>query len=174
VICVFVDNGPGSGRNFDGLFAIERYAIIPIVRKSPKQPAEYLQELGLRRTPVRLSVLKILSQDGQPLSAAQVLERMPAGIDRVTLYRTLNTLTAGKLLHRVRGDDQIWRYGIGDPGKSPRHEHAHFVCDACGTVECLSGAAVPETSAKQSGIGPGYRVDYSEVLLHGTCPDCGR
>ena len=142
--------------------------------KPTKQPADWLQELGLRRTPVRLDVLKILGQEKQPLSAPQILERMPTGIDKVTLYRTLNTLTEKKLLHRVRGDDQIWRYGMDNLDKSARHEHAHFVCDECGTVECLSNAPVKEKSAKQSGIGPGYRVEYSEVLVHGTCPDCRR
>ncbi len=99
---------------------------------------------GLRRTKMRLAVLKILGQNGQPLSAPRILERLPAGIDRVTLYRTLNTLTEKKFLHRVRGDDQIWRYGMGDLEAAARHGHAHFVCDKCGTVECLSDTPVPE------------------------------
>ncbi len=133
-----------------------------------------LHDAGLRRTPIRLDVLKILSQDKQPLSAPQIVERFPEGIDRVTLYRTLHTLTQKKLLHRVRGDDQIWRYGIGDLKGAARHEHAHFVCDECGTVECLSDTPAPDNTAKRSGVRPGYRVEYSEVLVHGTCPDCRR
>jgi Fur family ferric uptake transcriptional regulator len=120
---------------------------------------------------VRLAVLKILADSGQPLGAPQILERMPAGIDRVTLYRTLNTLTEKKLLHRVRGDDQIWRYGMGDFDAHARHAHAHFVCDKCGTVECLSEQPVP---AKRSRVRAGYRVDYSEVLVHGACPECSK
>jgi Fur family ferric uptake transcriptional regulator len=123
---------------------------------------------------MRLNVLKILIQDRQPLSASQILERFAGKIDRVTLYRTLNTLTEKRLLHRVRGDDQIWRYGIGDTKGTTRHEHAHFVCDECGTVECLSNTSVPEKVAKRTAVRPGYHVEYSELLVHGTCPDCGR
>jgi Fur family transcriptional regulator, ferric uptake regulator len=124
---------------------------------------------------MRLNVLRILAQEGQPLSASQISERFSDGIDKVTLYRTLKTLTQKKLLHRVRGDDQIWRYGMGPVKGVSRHEHAHFVCDECGTVECLSDAPVLEKkTAKQSGVRPGYRVEYSEVLVHGTCPDCHR
>jgi Fur family ferric uptake transcriptional regulator len=131
-----------------------------------------LRSAGLKRTTVRLAVLNILVRNGQPLSAPQILERLPAEIDRVTLYRTLNTLTDKKLLHRVHGDDQIWRYGMGDVSAAARHGHAHFVCDKCGTVECLSDTPVPQGAAKRSGVRAGYRVDYSEVLVHGACPDC--
>jgi Fur family transcriptional regulator, ferric uptake regulator len=136
--------------------------------------ADSLRQAGLKRTPVRLAVLNVLSRDQQPLSAPQILERLPEGTDHVTLYRTLNTLTESKILHRVRGDDQAWRYGLRENRGAARHEHAHFVCDECGTVECLADAPAPETSAKRSGVRPGYRVEYSEVLVHGTCPDCRR
>jgi Fur family ferric uptake transcriptional regulator len=144
------------------------------VNKAGEKTADTLREVGLRRTPMRLDVLRILTHEGQPLSAPQILERFPDGIDKVTLYRTLNTLTQKKLLHRVRGDDQIWRYGMGDLKNAAHHEHAHFVCDECGTVECLSDTTAPEKAAKRSGVRPGYRVEYSEVLVHGTCPDCRR
>jgi len=138
----------------------------------PKNLDELLRNAGLRCTSVRLEVLKVLTHAGQPVSAPQVLERLPDGIDRVTLYRTLNSFTEKKLLHRIRGDDQIWRYGLGDLGGTGRHGHAHFVCDKCGTVECLSDTPAPEKTARRSGVRPGYRVDYSEVLVHGACPDC--
>jgi Fur family transcriptional regulator, ferric uptake regulator len=142
------------------------------------QPADALRRAGLKRTPVRLGVLNILSEHPQPLSAPQILARLPDGADHVTLYRTLNTLTDSKILHRVRGDDQAWRYGLREAHGAARHEHAHFVCDECGTVECLSETPGVETSAKKtakkSGVRPGYRVEYSEVLVHGTCPDCRR
>jgi len=144
------------------------------VHKTPATPNHALREAGLRRTPVRLGVLDVLAQDKQPLTAPQILARLPQGTDNVTLYRTLNTFTRKKLVHRVRGDDQVWRYGLGGPQDSHRHEHAHFVCDDCGTVECLADAPVPKQAVKRSRIRSGYRVAYSEVLVHGTCPDCHR
>jgi Fur family ferric uptake transcriptional regulator len=140
--------------------------------KLANKPIELLHGAGLRHTPVRAGVLEVLFQSKAPLSAPQILSQLPADTDNVTLYRTLNTLTGKKLLHRVRGDDQIWRYGIGDG--TARHEHAHFVCDECGTVECLPDVNLPEGNARRSGVRPGYRIDYSEVLVHGACPDCRR
>jgi Fur family transcriptional regulator, ferric uptake regulator len=140
--------------------------------RAEKKPVDLLHGAGLRRTPVRTHVLELLSRSKAPLSAPQILEQLPEGTDNVTLYRTLNTLTLKKLLHRVRGDDQIWRYGSGNGGT--RHEHAHFVCDECGTVECLTDVPLSDTTVKRSGVRPGYRVDYSEILVHGACPDCRR
>jgi Fur family ferric uptake transcriptional regulator len=126
-----------------------------------------LHEAGLRRTSVRQGVLDVLFREKQPLSVPQIQERLPEGTDTVTIYRTLNTFTGKKLVHRVRGDDQVWRYGLDNPKASP-HEHAHFVCDECGTVECMEESPVPKKIPKKTG----YRVNYSEVLVHGTCPDC--
>lgn len=144
--------------------------------QTPAQFGKALQTLGLRRTAVRLRVLEILSHKHQPLTAAEILELMPKGTDQVTVYRTLNTLTSKKLLKRVRGDEQIWRYerSGGDPKDAARHEHAHFVCDECGTVECLGEEPLPPEKTRRSAVRAGYRVDYSEVLMHGACRDCQR
>jgi Fur family ferric uptake transcriptional regulator len=166
---------PGEGRALSSFRTPPIKCYNPCVDKTEQTPADVLHGAGLRRTPMRVDVMNILAREGQPLSASQILERFADGIDKVTLYRTLNTLTQKKLLHRVRGDDQIWRYGMGNPKGTARHEHAHFVCDECGTVECLSDNPVPEKKVvKKSGVRPGYRVEYSEVLVHGTCPDCSR
>ena len=152
------------------LFFISCYNLLvpDVIKKS----VEILREAGLRRTPVRTGVLDILSRDKQSLTAPQILECLPEGTDIITLYRTLKTFTTKKLVHRVRGDDQAWRYGIGSAKDSARHGHAHFVCDDCGAVECLDDTPVPRQAIKQTKIRPGYRISYSELLVHGTCPDC--
>ena len=132
---------------------------------------ELLRDAGLKRTPARTSLLEALFHEKQPLSAPQIMAKLARGMDHVTLYRTLKTFTEHKLLHRVRGEDQVWRYRVGKPDAGG-HEHAHIVCDACGTVECLPEARWPDKAAKKAGLRSGYDVAYSEVLVHGTCPDC--
>lgn len=145
-----------------------------VTGKARTGAVELLRSAGLRCTPVRVGMLRLLGEAGRALSAAQLLERMPGRTDKVTLYRTLNTLTGKSLLHRVRGDDQIWRYGMGKPRVAAHQAHAHFVCDECGTVECLANAPVAKRVRKRAGIRRGYRVDYSEVLVHGSCAGCRR
>lgn len=132
-----------------------------------------LREAGLKRTPVRLAVLELLAGMHTPLAAQQILDALPTSTDSVTVYRTLNTLTEHRLLHRIRGDDRVWRYALSDSEpQSPRHDHAHFVCESCGSVECLRDVPIPRKLMQQVAPDQQYRVKYSELLLHGVCPRC--
>ena len=64
-----------------------------------------LRKTGLRKTPVRISVLELLERSGRPMSVPQILARLK-GVDTVTVYRTLGTFVGKRLVHRVRGDDR--------------------------------------------------------------------
>jgi Fur family ferric uptake transcriptional regulator len=138
--------------------------------------SEVLRAAGLRRTPVRAGVLDVLASAGGPLAAPQVIERLPADTDAVTVYRTLNTFTRNRLVHRIHGEDRTWRYALS--GNSPTrrspaaHHHPHFVCDECGTVECLEDSSIPKGLIPSLKVGSRYAVSYPEVVLHGLCPKC--
>ncbi len=133
---------------------------------------QLLQRAALRRTPVRLGVLDLLASSRTPLDVPGILAALPSRTDAVTVYRTLNTFFRKKLIHRIRGEDRGWRYAIGTRGEQIEHQHPHFVCNTCGKVECLTDADIPATLVKMLGVGPKYRVSYSEVVLHGLCPRC--
>jgi Fur family ferric uptake transcriptional regulator len=140
-------------------------------------PSELLRRTGLRRTPVRLGVLSVLAAAQQPLGVAQVLEKLPEHTDTVTVYRTLNTFTEKRVVHRVRGEDRTWRYalsaggGSAEPAHAP-HAHPHFVCETCGQVECLEESQIPGNFVRSLKVADGYEVHYPEVTLHGVCPKC--
>jgi Fe2+ or Zn2+ uptake regulation protein len=131
-----------------------------------------LKKSKLRRTPVRAGVLEILSKASRPLGAVEILEKLPAQTDAVTVYRTLNTYTSKNVCHRIRGEDRVWRYALGDPQETKAHHHPHFVCENCGRVECLKDAEIPADFVKSLGVGTRYTISYPEVVLHGNCPKC--
>ncbi len=132
-----------------------------------------LKRAKLRRTPVRAGVLEILLKSARPLGAVEILEKLPPHTDAVTVYRTLNTFTGKNVLHRVRGEDRVWRYALGDPHHDTgAHQHPHFVCEECGKVECLRDAEIPAGFVNSLGVAGEYRVRYPEVVLHGVCPRC--
>ena len=112
------------------------------------------------------------------MAVPQIIEQLPEHTDAVTVYRTLNTFTRKRLVHRVHGEDRTWRYALstGNGGRGPRqpnaHQHPHFVCDECGTVECLEDSAIPKTLVPSLHVGARYAVRYPEVVLHGLCPRC--
>ena len=131
-----------------------------------------LKEARLRRTPMRLAILDVLIHSDEPLGAAQIQARLPAGTDLVTVYRTLRTFTEKSLAHRVRGEDQTWRYALGKPVDRARHRHPHFVCNDCGTVACMDEVAIPSRFVRSLHVGRQYEVSWPEVILHGLCPKC--
>ncbi len=131
-----------------------------------------LKSSGLKRTPVRIGVLETLAAAHEPMDVAELLKKLPTFTEPVTVYRTLNTFVTKKLVHRVRGEDRSWRYAVGDMSHTHEHQHAHFVCDACGKVECIADARIPPKLLEKIQPAAGYTISYPEVLLHGTCPKC--
>lgn len=132
-----------------------------------------LHAAGLRKTPARLAVIDLLRAATRPLSVQDLQAQMPAGSDLVTVYRTLNTLVRKSLARRVRSDDRGWLFELSaDATDRKEHGHAHFVCDSCGTVECLPDVPMPDVAAAKRRLQKGYELTTQEVTLHGTCPEC--
>jgi len=145
------------------------------VRSGSEDSDALLSRHGLRRTPVRVGVIDLLLRSARPLSVPQILGKLRAklaGVDTVTVYRTLNTFARKKLVHRVRGDDRTWLYAAGDCAAPAQHLHPHFVCDECGKVECLEDSQIPRTLVDNLAVDRAYAVRYPEVVLHGMCPKC--
>lgn len=132
----------------------------------------FLHAAGLRRTPVRSAVLEVLAKASRPIGVPDMLGKLPRGTDVVTVYRTLNTFTRKKLVHRIQAEDRSWRYALGASTIKMDHRHPHFVCEKCQNVECLSGAEIPKTLPRAMGVKSAYSISYSEVVLHGVCPRC--
>jgi Fur family ferric uptake transcriptional regulator len=158
---------------FAGIYKVSRSGYDSVVNRDETIKA-ILQNAGLRRTPVRLAVLDAVISSIRPLGAPDVIRQLGEDTDSVTVYRTLNTLAEHKLVHRVRGEGGAWQYAASSANESEqkRHPHAHFVCDECGTVECLQRMPVPGALAHPTGLGKKYDVTYAEVLVHGVCPNC--
>jgi len=130
-----------------------------------------LKQKNLRKTPVRVGVLELLTRNHRPMSVPEILGKLKR-VDTVTVYRTLNTFVRKKMVHRVRSEDRSWLYATTDSHAQPKHLHPHFVCENCGKVECLEGAEIPESFIESLHVDRGYSVTYPEVVLHGTCPRC--
>ena len=137
-----------------------------------EQSLRILSEAGLRRTPMRIAMLNLLSAARSPLTVPEILERLGSDMDSVTVYRTLHTFTESKLVHRILGEDRSWRYATSASQAHAVHAHPHFVCDGCGTVECLAKSRIPSSFIPSLHIGREYRVKFPEVVLHGLCPKC--
>jgi Fur family transcriptional regulator, ferric uptake regulator len=130
-----------------------------------------LKRAKLRKTPTRMRVLGVLVAATDTMGAIDILEQLRVHTDSVTLYRTLNSLVKRAVVHRIRGEDRIWRYALSDPEET-HARHPHFICDSCGRVECMKEAELPRKLLRQLKVGHQHVVTHAEVILHGTCSQC--
>lgn len=126
-----------------------------------------LADRGARVTRARIDVFAVLLAAHEALSHHDVERRLARrhDIDRVTLYRVLEWLTAQGLAHKVAGEDRVWRFSAA--GQRESGTHAHFQCSDCGRVICLDEARVPAIA-----LPTGFRRREVEVTVRGTCDAC--
>lgn len=138
-------------------------------RFDAEQWSARLRAAGLRVTSTRLDILRILAQAPAPMNAQDVFTTLGVRTaDRVTVYRTLNSFVRAGLVHRIDPGDRVWRFGLTDTGHA---DHAHFVCDTCGAVECLENAAI-RVSVEGDTRQRAARITQRDVYLHGECDSC--
>ncbi|WP_438392053.1 Fur family transcriptional regulator [Caballeronia sp. DA-9] len=153
-------------------------------RHSPRTPAPHaatdwasrLREAGLRCTALTVAVLEHLEGARQPRSHDELARDLGAAavagkIDRVTLYRILDRLTAAGLVTRIQGSDRAWRHAIAQPQSAS----GYFECDQCHSISTLPED--PELAGVLARIERrlsrrGVHSTNSAVTIHGTCRDC--
>ncbi len=124
---------------------------------------------GLRATPGRVAVLGHLRGADTPRSHGDVVEALAdLQLDRASVYRNLMDLTRVGLLRRFDAGDHVWRFESSRPAES--HDHAHFVCTDCGTVQCLPGVGVDLSAPRAAPVA--VAQNRVEVQLRGVCDDC--
>jgi Fur family ferric uptake transcriptional regulator len=139
---------------------------------------ELLRESGLRATGPRVAVLEVLERHERPLTHGEVADALDeTGFDRATLYRNLVDMTETGLLRRSDYGDHVWRFEL--TARESEHQkdgHPHFICKACGTVECLPMDAVAIHATRKSPKAVRRRarslVSGVQVELRGLCDAC--
>ena len=130
-----------------------------------------LRGQGFRITKPRRVVCEVIAASHDDhLSAADVYERVRAGdstgIDRSTVYRTLDTLEeSGILRHGHLGHGPMVYHLVDDI------RHHHLVCRNCGTVVSLPAADLADiidSVIERTGFEP----DLDHFALSGLCRKC--
>ena len=131
---------------------------------------DLLRTHGLKKTPIRTEMLELFMNHDFALSASDIIARLKAGNDRVTVYRALASFEEHGILHKASEDGQGVKYalcGRSCPNKTHDEPHAHFVCDECHKTYCLKDVLVPEVE-----VSNGFFVDRANYTLRGICKEC--
>jgi Fur family ferric uptake transcriptional regulator len=121
-----------------------------------------------RHTSQRVAIEASLRSAQRPLSPGEILDlakHESPTINLATVYRTLKRLAEGGLIRAVELPGEPSRYELaGLP------HHHHFRCDECNRVYDVPGKC---PSGLADGLPKGFRVRDHEVVLVGTCAECG-
>lgn len=132
--------------------------------------SELIRAAGVKVTRGRVRVLDALRAARQPLSHAE-MEALPAGagdaaIDRVTLYRVLDSLVACGLALKAVDTRGVFRFSAA--GAQRQHaKHVHFRCTGCGGVFCLKAEPPPPPRLPR-----GFRLGEVAYDIRGICAGC--
>lgn len=134
---------------------------------------ERLNDVGLKATPQRLTVLQtMLSHERRHLSAEEVYQRIAEQNGRVsmaTIYRVLGQLTGVGILARHICDAESGK-AVYEVQQDSHHDH--LICIRCGKVDEFVDEAI---AARSRGVAAarGYTLAHQQLSLYGCCAACG-
>ena len=127
-----------------------------------------LSSANLRRTGPRVAILRVLLSVRKPQTADQIAANLaPAGPNKVTIYRTLESFLAAGLVHKVFLQGRTWHFELS--GNCTESQcHPHFTCTNCGDMQCLMEMTLPMAESPHKG----FVIGRQRVQLEGLCPKC--
>ena len=141
----------------------------------PFERRRLIQELesrGVRLTRQRRAVMEVIQSADRHLDAASLLElarKCEPGIDRATVYRTIELLKKLRLideldLMHLNGEKHYYEV-------KTRRDHIHLACFQCGQIEEFSDALFEQLKAEISNQ-MGFEVRVTRLEIGGRCRSC--
>lgn len=132
-------------------------------------PVSILKEHDLKHTKQRVRVLEEIALDSVAISQPDLEKKLGKEIDRVTLYRILNTYQEKGILHRIMDMNGTANYAVCTSSCSENHhhdEHVHFNCTNCNKIYCL------EVEAPRIKMPKGFTAKTVSSIAYGICEKC--
>ena len=150
----------------------DRHSHKQCINSALNRADQICRESGVRLTPIRKKVLKLIWQSHKPIKAYDLLAQLSTG-DHIekppTVYRALDFLLDNHLIHKIESTNGY----IGCEFKHELHDSKFLVCDKCNEVKELHeptlNKALIETSRKQ-----GFIPNQTNIEIHGTCARCAK
>jgi Fur family ferric uptake transcriptional regulator len=133
---------------------------------------EMLSSVGLSPTSHRIRVMEIIGNNTYPLSAQEIYDTIKRNqsINRVTVYRILDSLVQNGLVDRLSGGRASF-FGLAP--NDHHQSHPHFYCRQCGRMNCLNPRSISMDMTSFERIFPG-KIDNVEIRVDGICKNCLR
>jgi Fur family ferric uptake transcriptional regulator len=129
-----------------------------------------LKQNQLSITESRKKILQLFLLQSGALAHSDIEKKTGELIDRVTIYRTLQTFVQKGIIHTIPTSDDTIRYALcKDECTEGHHQdhHVHFICTQCGNTYCLDDVVTPEIH-----FPIGFTSSHIEVVAEGLCKKC--
>lgn len=133
-----------------------------------KEIIELLKKKALSVTEPRKKILSLFVNTKGALEHASI-EKTVKTLDRVTIYRTLQSFMAKGLIHTIPTKSNSIKYALCKDccGELHHDNHVHFKCDRCGQTICLDEVTVPVIKLPAQ-----YTWRATEMIINGICENC--
>ncbi len=134
-----------------------------------KEP-NILKQYGLSITESRKKILELFLDTNAALAHADIEKNTANTIDRVTVYRTLQTFVDKGIIHQIPTTDNSILYALCKQScsHSGHHDnHVHFICTHCEKTICLDDVTVPEVKLPQN-----FTKQQAAMVVTGICGEC--
>lgn len=136
--------------------------------KSPEALINLYRQKGLRITPQRRMIFKLLSHDETHPTVDGLYQKIKAQMPDVslaTVYNTINELVALGELHNLEE-----RYAGGTRYDTLTDPHHHLYCTNCHKLTDIPLGVDPKKLIPQDTAG--YQIKRAQITYYGLCEDC--
>ena len=135
-----------------------------------REVAKVCEERGLRLTPLRERVLKLVAESERPVKAYDLLDQIrddkgPAAPP--TVYRALDFLLEHGFIHRLASINAF----VGCHHPRVQHSVPFLICDRCHSAVELEDERVASLLTEQARA-LGFRPQAQTLEVHGLCVHC--
>jgi len=128
---------------------------------------DILKQHARRITNHRVVLMEFLMDCPKALMFSEIEEQLSVPIDRVTVYRTLQTFEDVGLVVKMVDRNGVCRYMFNHENHNDIGTHPHLRCKSCDKVICLP--RLPQEYLERL---EKYEIDDLYFLMEGLCPDC--
>ena len=125
---------------------------------------------GLKKTSFRKELLIFFQSSSSSLTVKKIIKKFASSVDKVSIYRALNSFEKSGLIHKVPDKNNLLRFSLCSsecgPGKHS-HDHAHLLCSICDETFCLDDFLLPNIKSHN-----GYVINNYKIILEGSCLSC--
>ncbi len=130
-----------------------------------------LSQNGISCTQFRTELLNLFHSSNKSLSVNDIVNYFDNSINKVTVYRSLDSFENKGLIHKVPDANNLKRYSLCRENEcnanSHNHNHGHFICYSCNQTFCLEEIKSPEITCMK-----GFYIQELKLTAEGYCKDC--